>query len=181
LDRFELNAVIERLIESRGHDAEARHVLADFAAGLKQGSPVQMLGTLFRPGSSVSGETPEHGNVKVQDDKPERREFEKGVIQERIGYYKLTRQKNLLVISHYWKSDPGTQSETEPAPEWALALKKGGLPEWFGERAVKRVFRLPLTSHFVLDVTRNVYVESWGPEPEREHPGALMVAVSVSI
>ena len=103
-----------------------------------------MLGAIIRPGSTVSGQTPEHGTVKVEDEKTERREFEKGVIQERVGFYKLTRQKNLLVISHFWKSDLGTQSETELAPEWALALDRAGSPDWFGERAVKPVFRLPL-------------------------------------
>ncbi len=180
MDRLELNAQIERLIDSKGEDEEARAALAEFASGLKPGSPVQMLGAIIRPGSTVSGQTPEHGTVKVEDEKTERREFEKGVIQERVGFYKLTRQKNLLVISHFWKSDLGTQSETELAPEWALALDRAGSPDWFGERAVKPVFRLPLGG-LVIDVTRNVYVESWGGWPGRHHNGALMVAVSLSM
>jgi len=181
VDRLELNAQIERLIDSRGHDAEARAVLAEFAAGLKSGSPVQMLGAIIKPGSTVSGQTPEHGTVKVEDEKAERKDFEKGVIQERVGFYKLTRQKNLLVISHFWKSDAGTQSETELAPEWALAFDRSGNPEWFGERAVKPIFRLPITGHLVIEVTRNVYVEDWGDVPGKHHNGALMLAVSVSV
>jgi hypothetical protein len=180
VDRLELNAYIERLIDSRGHDEEARGVLAEFAANLDPGSPVQMLGAIVKPGSSVSGQTPEHGTVKVEDEKEERREFEKGVVQERVGLYKLMRQKNLLVISHFWKADLGTQSETEPAPEWALALDRAGWPMWFGERAVKRLFRVPI-GPLVIDVTRNVYVESWGGWPGRQHNGALMVAVSFSM
>ena len=180
VDRLELNALIERLIDSGGHDEEARMALAAFGGGLKPGSPVQMLGSIIKPGSTVSGQTPEHGTVKVEDDKPERRDFEKGVIQERVGFYKLTRQKNLLVISHFWKADLGTQSETELAPEWALALDRSGNPDWFGERAVKPVFRIPL-GRLVIDVTRNVYVESWGAGPGRHHNGALMVAVSLSV
>ena len=180
VDRLELNAQIERLIDSRGHDEEARAALAAFGAGLKPGSPVQMLGAIIKPGSTVSGQTPEHGTVKVEDEKPERKEFEKGVIQERVGFYKLTRQKNLLVISHFWKADVGTQSETELAPEWALALDRWGSPEWFGERAVKPLLRIPLGS-LAIDVTRNVYVESWGTGPGRHHNGALMVAVSLSV
>jgi hypothetical protein len=180
MDRLELNAYIERLIDSRGEDEEARTVLAEFAAGLKSGSPLQVLGVIVKPGSTVSGQTPEHGTVKVEDDKAERREFEKGVVQERVGFYKLTRQKNLLVISHFWKSDPGTQSETEPAPEWSLALDRWGNPDWFGERAIKPIFRIPF-GPLVIDVTRNVYVESWGAWPGRQHNGALMVAVSLSV
>jgi hypothetical protein len=180
VDRLELNAQIERLIESRGHDEEARAALAAFGARLKPGSPVQMLGAIVKPGSTVSGQTPEHGTVKVEDEKAERKEFERGVIQERVGFYKLTRQKNLLVIAHFWKSDLGTQSETELAPEWALALDRAGHPDWFGERAVKPVFRLPL-GPLVVEVTRNVYVESWGLWPGKHHNGALMVAVSLSV
>jgi hypothetical protein len=181
MDRLELNAHIERLIESKGADAEAREVLAEFGWAMKEGSPIQMLGTIVRPGDTVSGQTPEHGSVQVEDGREQRKEFERGVVEERVGYYKLSRQKDWLVISHFWKAGPGTESETELAPEWALALDKAGRPEWFGERGRKPVFRIPLGRRFLFDVSRNVYLESWGPQPGRQHKGALLVAITLNV
>jgi hypothetical protein len=181
VDRLELNAHIERLIESRGGDAQARAALEEFACTLKRASPVALEGMISRPGGTVSGQTPEHGSVQVDDDRARTTEFSKGVVRERVGYYKLTRQtKDLLIISHFWKADEGTQSETELAPEWAMGLDADGKAAWFGERARKPVFRLPFTRHLVIDVSRDVYVETWGPALESQHKGGYFVAVIVS-
>jgi hypothetical protein len=181
MDRLELNAHIERLIESRGADAQARAAIEQFASTMKRASKVAVEGKISRPGGNVSGQTPEHGSVQIEDDRPQTTEFAKGVSRERVGYYKLTRQtKDLLLITHFWKADPGTESETELAPEWAMGLDDSGRAAWFGERARKPVCRLPFTRHLVIDVSRDVYVETWGPSIESHHKGGYYVAVIVS-
>lgn len=181
MDRLELNSHIERLIESRGADAQARTALEEFARTLKQASPVALEGSISRPGGNVSGQTPEHGSVQIEDERQQTTEFSKGVVRERVGYYKLTRQtKDLLLITHFWKADTGTESETELAPEWAMGLDKNGNAVWVGERARKPVFRLPFTRHLVIDVSRDVYVETWGPKLDTHHKGGYYVAVIVS-
>ena len=142
MDRIALNGYIEKLIETKGHDEESREAVVEFARGMKGSSPFQFRGVMQKPGGSFTGQTPEHGSVQVDDDKPETREFSRGVVQERAGHYKVWRQKEWIHISHFWKAEIATQSESEMAQQWVLALDKDGHAEWFGERGLKHLYTL---------------------------------------
>jgi hypothetical protein len=179
MDRIELNGYIERLIDSNGQDAEARKAVVDFALGMQGSSPIQLRGILQKPGGSFTGQTPEHGNIKVDDDKTETKEFSHGSVLERVGYYKIWRQKDWIHISHFWKSEAETMSETEQSQQWVLALNKANEPEWFGERGIKHLYTLRLTKLLTIDFSREMFEERWGPSLKKQHKGALAIAVSI--
>lgn len=180
MDRILLNGYIERLIDSQGHDEEARDAIAGFAREIRGSSPIQLRGIMQKPGGSFSGQTPEHGSVKVEDDKPETKEFSRGIVQERAGYHKIWRQDRWIHISHFWKSEVETYSEAEMAQQWVLALDRQGRPEWFGERGIRHLFTFRLTRLLAIDFSREVYEERWGTSIDKQHKGTLVVAVSVS-
>ena len=145
----------------------------------RAGSPISFNAAITKPGDTILGHT-EHGTVLAGDDRPETKEYSKGEVVERIGYYKVSRLRRWICMSHFWKSDPGTESETEMAQEWALALDKSGTPEWFGERARYRMFGLRWTRALDIVVSRNVFVESWGPAEGKKHHGGYLVEVVVN-
>lgn len=177
--KLELNAHIERLIDSKGHDAESRHVVADFGRGIRQGSPLSFNAAITKPGDTILGQT-EHGTVLAGDDRPETKEYSKGEVVERIGYYKVSRLRRWICLSHFWKASLGTESDTELAQEWALALDKSGAPEWFGERARYPMFGFRLTRALVVQVSRNVYVESWGAAEGKQHHGGFVIEIVIN-
>lgn len=180
MDRIELNGHIERLIDSNGHDGEARQAVLDFALGIRGSSSLQVRGLIQKPGSTITGQTPEHGEVKVEDERAETKEFTAGAILERVGFYKIWRQKDWIHISHFWKAEAETASETEAAQQWVLALGKDNQAVWFGERGFKHLFSLKLTSLLRIDFGREMFEERWGPEVARQHKGALVVGVSIN-
>lgn len=180
--RFALNAQIERLIDSRGHDENARDEVAAFGRTLSRSSRFEMEMRVEESGGSVSAQTPQHGTVRIEDARQKSREIHYGEHKERIGYYKLWRetQQNWICISHYWKSDAGTQSETELPRQWALALDNSGSPAWFAERAMRALWTLRLTKALVLTINREIYTEEWGSEEGKEHNGGIHIALVVS-
>ena len=180
MDRIELNGHIERLIESNGHDAEARAAIVEFALGMKASASFQFRGLYQKPGGTVSGQTPQHGSVEIKDDHPETKEFTTGSVQERVGYYKIWRQKNWIHISHFWKADVETQSEVEDAQQWVLALDANDAPEWFGERGLKHLYTLTMTRVLRINFSQEMFEERWGETVNRRHKGGLVVAVSVN-
>lgn len=178
-EKLELNSFIERLIDSKGHDSEARSAVSQFGRAIRQGSPVSFNAAVTKPGDTVLGHTPDHGSVLAGDDRPETKEYSRGEIVERVGYYKIWRMRKWICMSHFWKSTLGTESESELAQEWALAIDKSGAPQWFGERARKSLFSFHISRALVVQVSRNVYVESWGGHDGKQHPGGVIVEVTV--
>ena len=180
MDRIELNGQIERLIDSDGHDEEARRAIVDFGLSIQGSSSFQFKGLYQKPGGTVSGQTPQHGQVEVKDEHPETREFSSGSVLERVGYYKIWRQREWIHIAHFWKSEIETSSETEMARQWVLALDHSNQPEWFGERGVKHLFTLRLTKILRIEFSREMFEERWGPTVKRQHKGAIAIAVTIS-
>lgn len=180
MDRIELNGHIERLIDSNGHDAGARDAILSFALGMKGSSPFQFRGIYQKPGGKVSGQTPQHGQVEVEDERPETKEFSSGAVLERVGYYKIWRQKDWIQISHFWKAELETASEVEMARQWVLALDKRNQPAWFGERGIKHLYTLRLTRLLSINFSREMFEERWGPSPSKQHKGALVLAVTIT-
>ncbi len=91
VDRLELNAHIGSLIESKGLDSHARGVVAEYGLTLPQVKAVELHGSITRPGGNMSGHTPEQGNVEVPG-QSETKEFSRGAVRQRIGYYKIWRE-----------------------------------------------------------------------------------------
>lgn len=184
MDKLELNSLIERLIDSKGHDREAREAVAEFGRSIRSPKPIQIEGRYQKPGGTVSGQT-EHGLVSMEDDRQQVKEFARGVAQERVGYYKVSRQDlkrkwDRILIDHFWKSDVPTQSETEIAQQWAIELDNDDQPLWFGERGIQHVRTFRCTSRLSLEVNREVFQESW-PGTEAQHKGMLDFSFTIEL
>jgi hypothetical protein len=180
MDRISLNGFIERLIDSSGSDQEAREAIVEFANSMKGSSHLQFRGLIQKPGGTFTGQTPEHGSVQVDDDKPETKEFSRGTVQERVGYYKVWKQKDWVHISHFWKSDVETASDAEMSQQWVLALDRTGNPQWFGERGLKHIYTFKLGSVIILDVGREMFEERWGVSVGKQHKGAFAIALTIA-
>jgi hypothetical protein len=184
MDRFALNSYIERLIDAKGHDEEARQVLAEFGSRLST-SKVSVEGVIKHSGDKFSGQTPQHGQIQIEDDKEQTKEFSAGGQQERVGYFKLAREKyqkeRRISITHFWKADLETMSEVELPQQWVLATDQEGVPLWFGERGMKHITTLRMTKFVGLAISREMFRESWGPSPETDHKGRLVFALTVRI
>lgn len=180
MDRLALNAMLERLLDSDGHDEEARHVLAAFATDMERSSPWRFYSHISTPGDRITGQT-NLGTLEVESDRPMEREMSLGAREERIGHYKLIRQGGELEITHFWKSDAATASEEEMAPAWRLSLDGDGKPFWFGEKALKHLFTLPLFGRFVqIVVNRELFVRRWGPDGPGIRRGALSIQMEIT-
>src|SRR5688572_23885608 len=110
MDRFALNAMIERLLESDGYDDEAREAVASFSSGMRRSSRYRFYSHISKPGDKVSGQT-NLGTVEVENDKRVEKEISLGAREERIGQYKLYRHRRTLDIVHFWKSEITSASD----------------------------------------------------------------------
>ena len=180
MDRFSLNAMLERLLESDGEDAEAREALAKFTAGMKGSCRWRFHSHVQSPGDKIGGQT-NLGTVEIEDDRPVDRKLTLGVREVRIGQFKLTRHRRELEIKHFWKADEETFSETELAEAWRLCMDKQWRPIWFGTRAIKHLFTIPVAGPYVrLTVTQELFLKRWaikGPDVER---GALGIQLYIT-
>lgn len=111
---------------------------------------------------SVTGHTPEAGNVTVKDeDGSKAKTYEIGTHRARVGHYKVSRHVskklgNVLHIQHFWKADVETFSETETPTLYMLPYNADHQPTDFGREGTKPWIRIPL---FIgaLTVCRNFY------------------------
>jgi hypothetical protein len=178
-DRLQLNAAIDRLIDTEGGDEKARHIVFEWGLRLQSVRRVRGAMQLETPGDSFTGFTAEQGDVSVSDGKDQVRTVEFGGEQTRVGAYKLWREKGRygwkIFIAHFWKLDESTQSETEEAPVWCLACSDSG-PLWFGHRGKRPLFRI-----LALMVARYYMVETWGPFLGKEHPAGLSIQLTLGM
>lgn len=178
LDRIQLNAAIQQLVESKGFMEEARQAVYEFGNSLPVQSPVSGSIKMETPGDSFTGYTQEQGSVQIDDDKEKVRKLEFGAERARIGAYKIWREKKRLGkfrinIGHFWKLDQGTESMDEMPQAWCLECDQNG-PVWFGERATRTVFE-----HFGLCLKRHLFVESWGGHVGKQHRAGLALELSL--
>jgi hypothetical protein len=180
--RLELNALIERLIESAGEDQEARSAIVAVAVSLRPMKRMGLRATVDHRSDRTSGATPEHGNVEIATDQTEQKsvQFGQGTC-ERIGFYKLSRiaakrfflfqKEERILIHHYWKADRGTESDFEKPEAWCLGCTSTMEPVWFGR------FRYTAFSLGWLFLTITEIQELWGPKPETLHSYGVEVAL----
>jgi hypothetical protein len=178
LDRIELNAAIQQLIESKGFSDEARQTIYEFGVSLAAVSRISGSVKMETPGDSVTGYTQEQGSVQIDDDKEQVRKLEFGTERARIGAYKIWREKTRrgkfrITFAHFWKLDQGTESMDEMPQAWCLECDQNG-PVWFGERATRTIFE-----HFGLCLKRHLFVESWGGNAGKLHRAGLAICLSL--
>ena len=128
--KFELNAAIERLIESRGRDAGARDILASYATKIKSDGGASLDISTRSHGGGFFGATPESGEVKIDLDSEHKRQWSFGENADRVGYYKVSRKttrslfrrvkEERIIVSHFWKAALSTGSDTEEPEAWCL-------------------------------------------------------------
>ena len=152
--------------------------IVEFAKTLRNANRFQLEASASLPGNTVTGQTPEHGSIQVEDDRPRTKEFSAGVSRARVGYYKIWRQKRWIFISHFWKSDTGTESDTELGQQWVLAVDKKQEPVWFAERGRRHLGTLNL-GFFSIEIGRDFYPETWGQSHGKEHKGAYAVVICI--
>ncbi len=181
--RLEWNAIIERLIESSGEDAEARTAIASLGASLQPMKGLSLDGSISHKADHVSGATPEHGNIEIDPDGTQDQSLRLGLgTVERIGYYKVSRLRHkrflslpyedLILINHHWKSDLATGSDTEPPKAWCLCCGAQMEPVWFGRVGYRTVARWGW-----LSVISSQIQELWGPNPGTLHPLNMRLAL----
>jgi hypothetical protein len=178
IDRIQLNAAIDQLIDSKGASEDSRQLIYQFGLSLPPMSRVAGSLQMEKPGDSFTGHTQEHGDVQIQSDQDEVKKLEFGGEPARIGSYKVWREKSRggkfgIAIGHFWKLDQTTQSETEEAQAWSLTCDKNG-PVWFGERGTLTVF-----DHFGFCLKRHFIVESWGEHPGKRHHAGWALQLTI--
>jgi len=178
MDRIQLNAAIQQLIDSKGSSIEARQAVYEFGASLPAASRVSGSVEMQSPGEGMTGYTQEQGNVQIEDDKEQIKKMEFGTEKARVGAYKIWREKAKrgrfrISIGHFWKLSEGTESMTETAQVWCLECDKDG-PIWFGERGTRTLFEF-----FGLSLKQHLLVESWGAHVGKRHSAGFAVELSL--
>jgi len=176
MDRLQVNAAVEQLIESHGADKDARATVYAFGKSLPPVSRLSGSVETEVPGTTFHACTPEQGDIQAQDEDKDVKTFTFGGLPERIGLYKIWREPDRrgrfkIRIAHFWKLDEGTESETEPPQQWCLACDPNG-PIWFGEWSTRTVW-----DHFGLQIDRHEFIEQWGRNLEKRHPGGWSIRI----
>lgn len=108
--KLELNAAIERLIETQGEDAEAGKLVAIFGYSLPSRRRRKEWARLrTKQPRSFSGFTLEMGNVNISGPS-EISHSGKLLPYEQVGKFKIHRNQCRLSIRELWRSDLGPQS-----------------------------------------------------------------------
>lgn len=146
VDKLMLNAAIERLIAREDDDCSAMRTVIAYGSKLSRGNHASFEGSLDlkSSGDAVSGHTAEQGNVTIEDkDKEVHKECAFGIRKERIGHFKIWKEREgLIMFHHFWKSDIATQVEKEDMPEvYHLGYdEKTFEPEYFGYEHARTIF-----------------------------------------
>jgi hypothetical protein len=186
VSKFELNAAIERLIESSGNDADAREILISFAMTMQSDRSASVDISAQSSGGSFSGATPQNGTVKIELDSGDKREWSFGENSKRVGYYKLSRittkplfrevKEERILITHFWKADAGAKSDSEEAEAWCLACNSKMEPLWFGQVGSLELFHLGPFSVIFREAR-----ETWGRNLGTAHPHALHIKARANL
>jgi len=146
--KVEVNPAIERLIGREASDwiRDAETVIR-YCASLARRKRVSAEASFRRDNqkTDVRGVAPGVGEVHVQTEQPDAREWVFGVERDRIGYFKIEKpEKGELEIRSFWKTDLATRGDlSEEPPAWQLAYdERSGAPKTFGELTTRTLFRL---------------------------------------
>ncbi len=133
IDRIQLNAAIDALVESKGFSQEARQMIYEFGLSLPSMSRVAGSVQMEKPGDSFTGHTQEHGDVQFQNDQNEVKKLDFGGEPARIGSYKVWRESEKgghfsIAIGHFWNSmkPPGPRLKKKPGASPATKTVPSG-------------------------------------------------------
>jgi len=146
--RMEVNAAIEKLIGFSEDADNAAQTVILYGDDLKTSAALQIEGVSagMSRGRGVSGYSPGHGNVTIEDkDKEETREFIFGVHKDRVGHYRLWKEAPGLLCFHYfWKSGLAVRGFSDTGPDvYRLGYDQQSLlPEFLGVERSRCILKL---------------------------------------
>jgi len=109
--RMEVNAAIDRLIETSMSDPMDARQIVMFACQHASSSANWVSGALNRQNNApFTGVTDELGDIKIEDGTKTSSQFEYGKTSERVGHYKIHWHGNIITIRHFWKADITTSA-----------------------------------------------------------------------
>jgi hypothetical protein len=130
IDRMAVNSAIEYLIsgEKEQWKAAAKTVI-DFARTIPDNSmnlSLRYTQTTDSPSRTITGKTPEHGDMTVDSKEKETKEFAYGEKYQRVGYYKVSlHTKDCCVrFVHYRETSPFLDP-TKESFRWELFFTYG--------------------------------------------------------
>jgi hypothetical protein len=149
IDRMQVNAAIEQLLAGTDQWEERAQVIVNNCKHIPPKSllVIDYSSTTKSDGESITGHAPGQGNVTIHD-KPtdEHKEFVFGKPHERIGYFKVWKERRgELGIKHWWKADLGTKSLDDVGPpEHYLGFDKDTFrPKYFCVVRERLIFSIP--------------------------------------
>jgi len=147
IDRLALNAAIECLIAGERDAQEAARIVIEYGCKLKKSSPINReayYGGGSSDGSSISGYTPEHGQITFKDERPgELKVTSFGIHKERVGHYRVwKRRKGVLCLHYFWGADIITRSSRgeDVAVYWLAYDPKSLASRYFAVECKKILF-----------------------------------------
>lgn len=151
-ERMLVNAAIEKVIAVADDDGSSARIVIEYGSKLKQAGLLQVERTKISgpSGGGISGVSPGYGKVDFNQgdtDNSESVESNFGIEKDRVGYYRLWKEKDgLLKFHHFWKSDLSTEgSDGEKPNEYWLGYCPITLdPKFFGVVQTRWVFSIAL-------------------------------------
>ncbi|HSE35476.1 MAG TPA: hypothetical protein VLB83_05140 [Candidatus Paceibacterota bacterium] len=168
-ERMLINAAIEKLLAQSDESYEAARVVIDYGQRLKSASATQLeiASRAHDSHEHTSGYSPGIGEINLEHDTPtEQREYTFGISRDRVGYYRLWKQKEgQICFQHYWKSDANTNPGDDTSDIYYLGYCTKKLePKYFGIFRERVAFRLWI-GH-TIEFTRHYLEPIFGEMPK---------------
>jgi hypothetical protein len=162
-ERILVGAALYKIATGADEDGEAVKIVIAYGSKLKKSLPFEVGFSSYDKsnGSPVSAHTQEHGQVTIRDEREKNIEKSFGVHKERIGLYRLWKDREgLLRFHHFWKSDMTTSNGGKKPPEFAIGYNKKSLAmKYIGVLCEKKIsFHLwPVEFSVELDYFKPIY------------------------
>ncbi|MEK7612214.1 MAG: hypothetical protein AAB407_02645 [Patescibacteria group bacterium] len=146
IDRIAVNAAIEVLISQNDENGEAARTVIAYGSELQRSGFVtfESVKSTKSSGKKMSGYSPGHGDVPIQDqERKERKEWQFGIHKERIGYFRLWKEdEGELCFHHFWQSSIATKSCANRDPDvYVLGYETTSLQmEYFAIERLKTIW-----------------------------------------
>lgn len=147
-ERMIVNAAIERLIARSDEDSSAAAVVINYGSKIRLASSCVQLDFSARSKDTnehTSGYSPGIGEIEATREGPDaQKEFTFGIYKDRVGYYRLERIKEgLILFHHFWKSDQATNADgTSPDVYYLGYDPKTLMPKYLGILRERTALRL---------------------------------------
>lgn len=169
VERMMVNAAIEKLIARSDEDGQAARIVVEYGSKLKKSGKVKIeyLSNTKSSGDEISGYSPGQGEITIKDkEREEQKEWAYGVHKDRVGYFRLWKEKEgLLQFHHFWKSSITTKSIDDEGPdEYRLGYNPTSLePKYLG--ILRKRVVLTLWLGITLEISRYYLEQVYGKVP----------------